>query len=199
MRLPLSFDLKDRNILLVGGGKAALEKFVQLSRTSCRLTIISKSFSSDFQNALAQEHWATIEVHERGFGSQDVEGRFMVFSAVDDSELAEEIYQLCRKNNILINSADDTKRCDFFTTAIVERGSVQIAVSTGGRFAGLTRILRRHLESLFPDELDADWEKIFSLRTRALALQDMNEKKSVITNIVKQVESEYFSTKKELP
>lgn len=199
MRLPLSFDLKGRNILLVGGGKAALEKFTQLSRTSCHLTIISKKFSADFQSALSQKHATSIEVHERGFARQDLEGRFMVFSAVDDIELAEEIYRLCRKKNILVNSADDTERCDFFTTAIVERGSVQIAVSTGGRFAGLTRILRRHIESLFPDELDADWEKIFSLRTRALALQEMNEKKSVITNIVKQVESEYFSTKKELP
>ena len=69
---------------------------------------------------------------------------------------------------------------------------MQLSVSTNGRFAGLSAILKRHLEALFPGELDADWEKIFALRERAVALQSVSEKKSVITDIVQQIENRYF-------
>lgn len=195
MLLPLSFDLKGKSILLIGGGKAALEKFNQLSRTPCSLKIVSLAFSPDFMRALGAVHNARIQTETRAFTPEDLEGVFLVFSAVSDKVAAERIFHLCREKNILINSADDRERCDFYTNAVIERGSVQLSVSTQGRFAGLSAVLRRHLEDILPRELDAEWEKIFALRERALALQDVSEKKSVITDIVKLVEERYFARK----
>ncbi len=192
MLLPLSFDLTDKKILLVGGGRAALEKFAQLSRTPAQLMIISPVFNSDMESALIGQHAAHITVERRPFHAGDIADCFMVFTAVDDRAVSKQIYDLCKAQKILINSADDKEYCDFYTNAVIERGSVQLSVSTGGRFAGLAAILRRHLESLFPAELDADWEKVFALRERAVALQSVTEKKSVITNIVQEIEARYF-------
>ena len=192
MLLPLSFNLEGKAILLVGGGKAALEKFAQLSRTACRLRIISPAFSEGLQAELAKVHLSQIEIHKRKFQDTDLEGAYMVFTAVDDEAVAEHIFQLCRAKGLLINSADDKARCDFYTTAVIDRGHIQVAVSTHGRFAGISAVLRRHLESLLPPELDDDWEKLFNLRARAVALQSVIEKKSVITDIVRQIESRYF-------
>lgn len=195
MLLPLSFDLKDREILLVGGGKAALEKFQQLKHTGCRLTIVARDFKPDFVQALKSETSSQVMIFQREFETQDVEGKFMVFSAVDDMELSNKIFRLCRQKKILINSADAPTNCDFFTTAIIDRGPVTVSVSTQGRFAGLSAILRRHLEELLPAELDADWERVFELRRRAIALQSVSEKKSVITNIVRDIEQKFFRGK----
>lgn len=193
MLLPLSFDLTQREILLVGGSKAALEKFAQLNRTACNLTVVAPHLSEEMLAALANSQLSTVRIEKRHFEIADIDNKFMVFSAIDDRAAAEIIFDHCRKRNILLNSADDRAHCDFYTTAVIERGSVQLAVSTGGRFAGLSAILRRHIESLFPAELDAEWENIFRLRERALALHDINEKKSVITDIVKSIETRYFA------
>jgi precorrin-2 dehydrogenase / sirohydrochlorin ferrochelatase len=192
MLLPLSFDLTGKKILLVGGGRAALEKFAQLSRTPCDLAIVSPEFNAEMEADISQPHNARITVARRPFQPGDITGCFMVFTAVDDRTVSKEIYDLCKAQKILINSADDKEYCDFYTNAIVERGSVQLSVSTGGRFAGLAAILRRHLESLFPAELDGEWEKVFALRERAVALQSVSEKKSVIANIVQEIEARYF-------
>ena len=192
MFLPLSFNLEGKKILPVGGGKAALEKFAQLSRAGCRLIIIAPWFSEAMQAAQAKPNLSQIEIHNRKFEDADIEDCFMVFTAVDDESVAEHIFRLCRSRNLLINSADDKARCDFYTTAVIDRGSIQVAVSTHGRFAGVSAILRRHLEELFPAELEDDWEKIFALRARAVTLQSAIEKKSVITDIVRQIESRYF-------
>lgn len=192
MLLPLSFNLEGKSVLLVGGGKAALEKFAQLSRTGCHLRIVAPAFSEAMQAELAKPHLSQIEIITRKFEEADIENAFMVFTAVDDEAVAEHIFRLCRARGILINSADDKARCDFYTTAVIDRGSIQVAVSTHGRFAGLSAVLRRHLEALLPTELDDDWEKIFALRARAVTLQSVIEKKSVITDIVRQIESRYF-------
>ena len=56
MHLPLSFDLTDRKVVLIGGGKAALEKFVQLAKTPCELKIITPRFNDDFNAALEKKN-----------------------------------------------------------------------------------------------------------------------------------------------
>lgn len=192
MLLPFSFDLDGRKILLIGGGKAALEKYNQLRRTSCRLTIVAKELSADFADALRNPTTAQVQLQVRPFTPDDIADQFIVFSAVSDEAVAEQIFRLCREKKILINSADDKKRCDFYTNALIDRGPVTLSVSTNGQFAGLSAILRRHLEELLPPELDDDWERVFALRKRAVALQSVNEKKSVITNIVRDIEQKFF-------
>lgn len=192
MLLPLSFNLDQKQILLIGGGKAALEKFTQLKRTACILKIVAPRLSPDMQAALEESYAAQVSIELRAFSPSDLSGKYMVFSAVDDIAVAQYIFELCREQKLLINSADDKARCDFYTNALIDRGSVQVAVSTHGRFAGLSAILRRHLERLLPDELVGDWEEIFALRERAVALQSVDEKKSVITNIVREIETKYF-------
>ncbi len=192
MLLPLSFNLEGKQILLVGGGKAALEKFAQLSRAGCELTIVAPWFSDAMQAELAKSHLSRITIYNRKYEDADLENCYIVFSAVDDEAVAEHIFRTCRARGILINSADDKARCDFYTTAVIDRGPIQVAVSTHGRFAGVSAVLKRHLEALFPAELDDEWENIFNLRARAVTLQSAIEKKSVITDIVRQIESRYF-------
>lgn len=193
MLLPLSFDLEGRKIVLIGGGKAALEKFSQLKHTPCSLTVIAPELLPEIETEIVAPQTARITLERRRFTPTDIENAFMVFSAVEDVQVAEEIFQLCRAQRILINSADDKARCDFFTTAAINRGPIQVSVSTQGRFAGVSAVLRRHLEKLLPAELDAEWEEIFALREKALALQDVSEKKSVITDIVRAIEDRYFA------
>ena len=42
---PISLDLRDKSVLLVGGGEVAFRKAQGLSRSGCRLTVVAREFS----------------------------------------------------------------------------------------------------------------------------------------------------------
>jgi precorrin-2 dehydrogenase/sirohydrochlorin ferrochelatase len=54
---------------------------------------------------------------------------------------------------VLANVEDQPALCDFHMPAIVRRGDLTLAISTGGNSPGLARALREWLETL----LDAEW------------------------------------------
>ena len=56
-------------------------------------------------------------------------------------------------HGVLVNVEDQTALCDFHMPAMVRRGDLVLAISTGGRSPGLARALREWLETL----LDAEW------------------------------------------
>ncbi len=74
----------------------------------------------------------------------------VVIAATDDRTVNAEVAQLCRDKNILVNTADDSKNCDFILPSIIDRSPVQIAVSTGGASPVLARMLRTKLENCTP-------------------------------------------------
>lgn len=60
-----------------------------------------------------------------------------------------------RARGVLVNAADRPDLCDFTMPAIVERGEVIVAVSTGGASAGLAAQLRQRIEAWLPAGLGA--------------------------------------------
>jgi siroheme synthase-like protein len=58
----------------------------------------------------------------------------------------------------LCNAVDDPPNCDFYYPAVVRRGSLQIAISTGGESPSLAARLRAELERQFGPEYGA-WVK----------------------------------------
>ena len=64
--------------------------------------------------------------------------RITVGRAVRDlqaaGDVADRVYREARARGILCNSVDDPEHCDFYYGAVVNRGDLQIAISTNGQF-----------------------------------------------------------------
>jgi precorrin-2 dehydrogenase/sirohydrochlorin ferrochelatase len=72
---------------------------------------------------------------------------------------------------------DDVEHCDFAAPAVVRRGDLLIAVSTGGRSPALARRLREELEARFGDEWAAALDLLAEVRGETLALlPDLHER-----------------------
>ena len=54
-----------------------------------------------------------------------------------------------------MNAADDPANCDFILPAVIRRGSITVAASTGGTSPALARRLREELEAYLTEEMPA--------------------------------------------
>lgn len=145
-------DLRGKRVLLVGGGEVAFRKAEALQRTGCRMTVVSREFKPAFREWLAEKD---ILRHERPYRRGEAAEYEVVFSATDDAETNQAVAQDATAAGRPVNVADEPKLCSFFVPAVVRRGPLQIAVSTGGKCPALARRIRQDLEERFPDSYGA--------------------------------------------
>ncbi|MEN9447469.1 MAG: hypothetical protein RJA25_759 [Bacteroidota bacterium] len=150
---PIFLKTENFNILIIGGGKVALEKITFLLKSSpnASVTIVANEFSEEIKTFVSK--YISINILEKKFEEVDVENKQLVIAATNDKELNEQIYQVAKQKNILINVADTPELCDFYMGSIVTKGDLKIAISTNGKSPTLSKRLREFFETILPDDL----------------------------------------------
>jgi siroheme synthase-like protein len=103
-----------------------------------------------------------IEVIRRPYQQGDLTGARLVIAATDDPAVNEAVFREAQTVGCPVNVVDDPARCSFFVPAVLRRGALTIAVSTGGKSPALARCIRQQLESLF----DPAYEMLLDLLSR---------------------------------
>ena len=158
---PLFLNLEHKTVLIVGGGLLASQKLRTLLATGARLRVVALHVAEECRQ-LAGEHGVALEL--RAFAEADLDGTDLVFAATDSPELNHRIVEQARGRGILANAVDDPSYCDFYTPAVVRRGLVSVAISTDGRFPGVTRALREVLDEWLPAQDEALLEALAQFR-----------------------------------
>lgn len=141
--------LERRRTVVVGGGNIATRKVTGLLEAGAQVTVISPILTSELKK-LAEA--GRIVVIERPYREGDLAGAFLVIAATDDLAINEAVWQEAEQRGCLVNVVDDPPHCNFILPAIVRRGEVTVAVSTGGASPALARRLREWLETLIGPE-----------------------------------------------
>ncbi len=158
---PMFYTLDNKKILLVGGGSIATEKLEKLLEFSKEITVITKELSAEC-NTIIKEHCLTL--YQRPYVSGDIEGFDIVIVATDTTNLHESIFLESRGKNILVNSVDNTKYCDFIFPSFIKRGDLTVAFSTSGASPAFAKYIRRYFERMIPQGVEEFLEKLKSLR-----------------------------------
>jgi len=145
--LPLFFDLKNRSVLLVGGGEVALRKARLLCKAGARVSVCSPQINSDLEALVIKSQGESIA---QGYSQQPLDNYTLVIAATDDSNINELVSQHAKLANIPVNVVDHPELCTFIFPAIVDRSPIIAAVSSGGSSPVLARILRAKLETVLP-------------------------------------------------
>lgn len=159
---PLFLDLEGRDVVIVGGGGVAARKAASLQTHGARVTVVAPAFAPELE---ATE----VTLRRRGYEPGDLDGAAMVIAATDDAAINAAVAAECRRRGILVNVVDDTALCDFIVPAVVESGSIQLAVSTGGQSPALARKLKADLEHALGPEYAEVNDILGSLRENAKA------------------------------
>jgi precorrin-2 dehydrogenase/sirohydrochlorin ferrochelatase len=149
---PMFVKLEGRLILMVGAGPVGEGKIESLLASGATVRVIAP------QATPRVREWARegrIQWEARKYKPSDFAGAFIAIAATGSATLHDEIYEEAKSRGVLFNAVDEPERCDFYFPAVVRRGDLQIAISTGGLSPALAQRLRKQLEEQFGPE----WEE----------------------------------------
>jgi precorrin-2 dehydrogenase/sirohydrochlorin ferrochelatase len=150
---PMFLKLSARPCLVVGAGAIAESKIASLLDAGGRVRVVAPEATVQVRD------WAqsnTIEWHQRPFEPDDLDGMFLVIAATSSTELHERIFEEATRRGVLCNIVDIPPLCDFYYPSVVQRGALQIAISTAGQSPALAQRLRKQLEDQFGPEYE-EW------------------------------------------
>ena len=163
---PAFLKLHNRSVLVVGGGSIAASKIPSLLQAGAQLTVVSPELNPELAQR-AQRHeftWLT-----KPFDPLDLDGKVLVIAATSIPEVNAAVFNAADARQILCNAVDDIDHCHFYYGSIVQRGDLQIAISTNGKSPALAQRLRKDLEQQFAPE-HASWlEHLGAVRERLRA------------------------------
>lgn len=148
--LPIFADLKNRPVLVVGGGEIAVRKIKLLCRTGARVRVTARNLRYELQELLDIN---TIEWIAYSFDPAQLDDVFLVIAATGDNQLNSQIFEAANARHKLINIVDNQPKCSFIFPSIVDRYPLIVAISSSGTAPVLTRLLREKIEALLPTNL----------------------------------------------
>lgn len=158
--------LAGRRCLVVGAGPIGESKIASLLDAEAAVRVVAPDATPQVQS------WAkagTIEWLDRPWEPGDLDSMFLVVAATPSPELHQQIFSEARRHGVLCNVVDVPELCDFYYPAVVQRGALQIAVSTAGQSPALAQRLRKELEEQFGPEYEAWLERLGEEREKLFA------------------------------
>ncbi|MGL4474354.1 MAG: precorrin-2 dehydrogenase/sirohydrochlorin ferrochelatase family protein [Shewanella sp.] len=148
---PIMLDTNQLNILVVGGGSVAERKLTLLARTQANIDVISPAITPAIEQLVASKRIQWLAHHA---AAGDITHHYqLIYLATDDSEVQQQLAAKAAKLSILVNVVDTPALCSFITPAIVDRGRLQVAISTAGAAPVYARTIRSRLEQALPASL----------------------------------------------
>lgn len=146
---PVFLDLTDGPVLVVGGGPVAEGKVEGLLAAGANVTVVSPTVTPRLAGWVAA---GRIEYLARAYQPGDLAGRRLALVATDDPAVSGAVAAEGRERGIWVNAADEPARCDFILPAVIRRGRLVVAVSTGGASPAAARAIREELEGYLTEE-----------------------------------------------
>jgi len=148
---PIFTILSGRKVVVVGGGAVAQRKVESLLACHAEICVISP------EPTVTLRKWAQegrFNLRQKEYEPGDLDDAWLVIAATDDNQVNRAVFQQANSRRIFCNVVDQPELCSFQVPAILSRGDLQIAVSTGGA----SPILAGRIAKQIGEQFDLDWE-----------------------------------------
>ena len=166
MRYPIFLKLEDQLCVVVGAGRVAERRVRGLCDAKARVRVMGITATEGILR-LADE--GVIHLYQRAFEPSDLDGSALVIAATDQADVNRAVQVAAKCRGILFCGADSQTDSDFIVPAVVRRGDLQVAISTGGKSPAYTALLRREIETFLEDGHVELLDLIADLRRRVYA------------------------------
>jgi len=146
---PMFVKLEGRLAAVVGGGEIAAGKIDGLLQAGAKVRLIAPDIHASLVAAIRDRR---IDWLPRKFEPNDLQGAALVIAATSAPGVNAEVFREAEARGIFCNAVDDIENCHFYYGSVVQRGDLQIAISTNGKSPALAQRLRKELEEQFGSE-----------------------------------------------
>ncbi|NJB66779.1 precorrin-2 dehydrogenase/sirohydrochlorin ferrochelatase [Desulfobaculum xiamenense] len=166
---PAFLNLRGRRCLVVGAGEVGTRKIeTLLSCGPAEVLVVDTAPPSARMKALLDT--PAVVYNQRPFEENDLEGRTLVFVCTNNAQLNATIGTMCETRGQLCNIADAPTQSGFIVPATFDRGSLVVALSTGGASPAVARRIRMELEAALGPSCGAFVELMGRIRPLVLEL-----------------------------
>jgi precorrin-2 dehydrogenase len=138
-------DLEGRRVLVVGGGRVALEKVRSLLECGASVTVVAPRLEPELREL-------DVEILRRRYRASDLEGRYLVVAATATASVNSQVSVDADARSLLCNVADVPDLCSFILPAVLRRDPIAVAVSTGGASPALAQRIRDDIDDVIGPE-----------------------------------------------
>lgn len=179
---PVTLDLGGKLCLVVGGGSVAERKVKSLLACDALVRLVSPELTPLLRDLGGG---SSVEIRLGCYRESDLDGVALVVCATDDSGINRLVATDCTARNLPVNVVDQPELCSFFVPAVVRRGDLTIAVSTGGKSPLLARRIREDLEHSYGEQFGEFLELLSQYRQKVLReIPEQGKKRDTLENMV---------------
>jgi len=124
--LPISLNITDKKILLIGGGRIASHKIGFLEQFTRNISLVA----IDVIDSIKAKGYA---YQEKPYEKSDLEGAFLVYACTNITELNLRVKADAESLGILTNVVDNPTHCDFVSPAIYKHNHITVAVGSNAQ------------------------------------------------------------------
>ena len=144
--------LKDQKILLIGGGKVALQKANVLKANNIDFRVISINVRDEIKEL-------EVEFIQKRFEEKDAGAFNIIVDASGNSGVRRILDRIKKKRFLLVNSVDKPDECDFYFSSLLIYNNLKIEVSSDGASPALTQAVRNKIKEVIPPKVGELAEK----------------------------------------
>ena len=174
---PIFLKLDGRLVVVIGGGNIAEAKIPGALSAGARVRLIAPSITPQIAEWV---RFGKIDWLPKEFEAADLHGAFLVIAATSAAGVNESVFREAEARGILCNAVDDIEHCHFYYGSVVQRGDLQIAISTNGKSPALAQRLRLQLEKQFGPEYELWLEWLGAARELLRAGDNSADSKKVL-------------------
>ena len=153
---PVFAQVQGRACVVIGGGLIAQRKTTTLLGYGAQVTVISPTITA---RLAAYAKQSKIRHVARRFRPTDLHGAWLVYASTNDQQVNELVYRSATHRRIWTNVVDQKPLCSFIAPAILRRGPLTVAVSTGGASPSIAKKIRSDIGRM----IGADYTPMLSL------------------------------------
>ena len=127
----------------------AARKVKGLLAADAQVRVISPAIVPEIQEFVDS---GRISYTQRPYQNGDLDGVYLAVAATNDPSVNQVVWSEATRQGCLINVVDDPEHSTFILPAILQRGEMNVAVSTGGSSPALARRMRERLGDIIGTE-----------------------------------------------
>ena len=143
----INLNLKDKKIIVVGGGNEAEKRIKSILNEKCEIIVISDSVNAEISKL--------VKIKQIKLKKQKIENiKFiselkpdLIITTTNDKKINQKIIDHAQKKKVIVYSSDNPENSDFSNGAIIDfEKMIQVAIFTGGRSPVMSKKIKSKAE-----------------------------------------------------